>query len=334
MSRAGDTLFFEQPVYVRAWGSAVGKKEGEGPLGRYFDCVGRDNRFGQDTWEKAERRMTLLAVDAALSRGGLSPSAPDCALGGDLLNQCIATAFALRDLGLPFLGLYGACSTMAESLLLGAALVSGGFAACPLCMASSHFCSAERQYRFPLEYGGQRPPSAQWTATACGAVVLSPHPGPIRVTAATLGRVYDPGVTDASNMGAAMAQSAYETVRTYLGDSGRRPEDFDALYTGDLAMIGRGVTARLLAEDGLDFGSRYRDCGMLLYGQEQDVHAGASGCGCSAAVLCGSILPDLASGKLRRVLFCGTGALMSPVSQNQGETIPGVCHLVALEGCP
>lgn len=332
MSRRGDTLLLDAPVYVETWGSAVGTKEGCGPLGPCFDYVARDNRFGKRTWEQAERRMVELACDAALSRQGLELSQLDCALGGDLLNQCISTAFAMRGMGLPYLGLYGACSTMAESLLLGAVLTAGGFSGRTLCLASSHFCSAERQYRYPLEYGGQRPPCAQWTATACGAAVLSDKKGPVRLTAATVGRIYDPGVTDSANMGAAMAQSAYETLRTFFRDSDSGPEAYDLIVTGDLGHIGRRIVIELFRRDGVPLDERYQDCGCLLFNDSQDVHAGASGCGCSAAVLCGRLLPDLACGKLRQVLFCGTGALMSPVSSNQGESIPGVCHLIRLEG--
>ena len=332
MNRVGDTLFFPAPVWVGTWGAAVGTKEGEGPLGNCFDHVTRDNRFGKKTWEQGESRMVELACEAALSKTGLELSQIDCALGGDLLNQCISTGFAARGLGVPWFGLYGACSTMAESLILGAALVSGRFARRTLCLASSHFCSAERQYRYPLEYGGQRPPTAQWTATACGAAVLQSLPAAVGITAATPGRVYDPGITDSSNMGAAMAQSAYETLRTFFRDSGTGPEHYDLMLTGDLASLGHGVVRELFRRDGVELGDRYQDCGMLLYDESQDVHAGGSGCGCSAAVLCGRILPDLAAGKLKNVLFCGTGAMMSPTSANQGESIPGICHLVCLEG--
>ena len=328
----GDGWTFVPPVYVRAWGSAVGSKEAQGPLGGRFDVIAGDNRFGRPTWEKAETEMISLACRAALDKGALPPEALDLCLGGDLLNQCISSSFAMRGLGRPYFGLYGACSTMAEGLILGAALVSGGFGENILALASSHFCSAERQYRYPLEYGGQRPPSAQWTATACGAVILSKQAGPVRVTAALPGRIYDPGVRDPANMGAAMAQSAYETLRTWFGESRTGPEDYDLILTGDLAQVGSDVVRALFSRDGVELGSRYRDCGCLLFSPEQDAHAGASGCGCSAAVQCGEILPRLASGALKRVLFCGTGALMSPVSSNQGESIPGICHLVRLEG--
>lgn len=336
MKRRGDTLFFDPPVWVESCAAAGGTKEGQGPLGPLFDYTARENRFGCRTWEQGERKMVETACAHALNKAELSPADLSFALGGDLLNQCISTSFAMRELGVPYLGLYGACSTMAESLLLGSALLSGGFGGRALCLASSHFCSAERQYRYPLEYGGQRPPCAQWTATACGAVVLCGEKKRIGITAATVGRIYDPGVTDSANMGAAMAQSAYETLRTFFQDSGQRPEDFDGIYTGDLASVGEALVRQLFRQDGVELGARYQDCGTLLYDETQDAHAGASGCGCSAAVLCCRLLPELARGEKGRILFCGTGALMSPVSANQGESIPGICHLIRLEamsGC-
>lgn len=332
--RKGDTVFFERPVYLQSAAAAVGKKEAEGPLGNYFDYTGKDNRFGASTWEKAESRMVEIACTQALDKAGLAPGEVACGLGGDLLNQCISTGYAMRTLGIPWLGLYGACSTMAESLILGATLVSGGFAERTMCLASSHFCSAERQYRFPLEYGGQRPPTSQWTATACGAVILGKEKKGPAVTACTVGRIYDPGIRDASDMGAAMAESAYETLRTFFRDSGTAPEDYDLIATGDLASVGYGVVRELFRRDGIELDERYQDCGMQLFRTEQDVHAGASGCGCSAAVLCAKILPELASGKLKNALFCGTGALMSPLSVSQGESIPGICHLIRWEAMP
>jgi len=331
--RTGDTFFFEKTPYIHAYAACTGKKEGEGPLGRSFDHVSQDNRFGQKTWEQAESRMIQTAYTIAMKKAGLSRHHIDLCMGGDLLNQCIATSFGMRQLGAPFLGLYGACSTMAEGLLIGSVMTAAGWGKHVLCTAASHFCSAERQYRFPLEYGGQRPPTAQWTATAAGAVILTPTRQKVRVTAATPGRIFDPGVTDANNMGAAMAQSAYETLRAFFRDSDTGPDDYDLIATGDLAQIGAGIVRELFAADGVTLGHNYTDCGLLLYSKTQDVHAGASGCGCSAAVLCGHILPRLESGKLRRVLFCGTGALLSPTSAAQGESIPGVCHLVCLEGC-
>lgn len=330
--KKGDTFFLHAtPVYIRGSGCCGGKKEGEGPLGHNFDHIGTDNRFECETWEKSEMRMVEIAGEIALKKAGLSGDSIDVAVGGDLLNQCISTSFAMRQIGVPFLGLYGACSTMAEGILVGSMLLAAGFGQNVLATASSHFCSAERQYRYPLEYGGQRPPSAQWTATASGAVVLSLQPSDIRVRSVTVGRVFDPGVTDASNMGPAMAQAAYESLKTHFRDTGTGPKDYDLIATGDLAKIGEGVVRRLFYADGVEMGGQYCDCGCMLYSQEQDVCAGASGCGCSAAVLCSNIIPKMKMGDYRRVLFAGTGALLSPVSTNQGESIPGICHVVSME---
>ena len=332
--RKNDVYFFERPAWVRTYSACVGKKEGEGPLGKCFDVVAGDDRFGQETWEQAERTMVQTSLNGAIQKARLQPGEIGCILGGDLLNQCVSTSYAVRDMGTRFFGLYGACSTMAESLILGAALVAGGMEDRVLCTASSHFCSAERQYRYPLQYGGQRTPTAQWTATASGTVMLTAEQegGRVAVTRAMAGRIFDPGVTDAANMGAAMAQAAFETLRGYFATTGEDPAAYDLIVTGDLAAVGRDVVLELAREEGIDFQGRYTDCGLLLYDREaQDVHAGGSGCGCSAAVLCGSILPDLEQGRLRRVLFCGTGALLSPLTTSQGESIPGICHLVCLE---
>ena len=332
--RKNDVYFFDRPAWVRTYSVCVGKKEGEGPLGKCFDVVAGDDRFGQETWEQAERTMVQTSLCGAIQKARLQPGEIGCILGGDLLNQCVSTSYAVRDLGTRFFGLYGACSTMAESLILGAALVAGGMEDRVLCTASSHFCSAERQYRYPLQYGGQRTPTAQWTATASGSVLLTARQegGRVAVTRAMAGRIFDPGVTDAANMGAAMAQAAFETLRGYFATTGEDPAAYDLIVTGDLAAVGRDVVLELAREEGIDFQGRSTDCGLLLYDREaQDVHAGGSGCGCSAAVLCGSILPDLERGRLRRVLFCGTGALLSPLTTSQGESIPGICHLVCLE---
>ncbi len=334
MKKQGSTYLLERPVYVAGYAACVGTKEGQGPLGSSFDVVLSDNRYGQDTWEKAESSMVETAARKAIEKAGLQEQDIGCALGGDLLNQCIASGYAMRQLGQPYFGLYGACSTMAESLLLGGALIAGGFESHALCMASSHFCSAERQYRYPLEYGGQRTPTAQWTVTGAGAVVLTSRHGPIRLVRATPGRVYDPGIKDAANMGAAMAQSAYETLRTFFQDTGTGPSDYDLIVTGDLGYIGSQMLETLFRGDGMPLGDQYTDCGLLIYDRnQQDVHAGGSGCGCCASVLCAHILPRMQQGQLRRVLVCATGAMMSPVSVNQGESIPGICHLLELEVC-
>jgi len=335
MRKQGDTYLLDDgPVYLLSHGCCVGRKEGEGPLAGRFDQAGQDNWFGESTWEKSECRMVQLACRTAMKKAGLHPHQIGCALGGDLLNQCVSTSFAMRALGVPFLGLYGACSTMAESMLLGSVLVGAGLETTVLCSASSHFCSAERQYRYPLEYGGQRTPTAQWTATAAGAVILTDRPTGVAVTALLPGRIFDPGVKDAANMGAAMAQAAFETVHRFLQDTGTGPEDYDLIVTGDLSAVGKGILLELFRDEGVELKSVYDDCGMMLYDGTQDVHAGGSGCGCSAAVLCAYLLPALEQGLLKKVLFCGTGALLSPLTANQGESIPGICHAVLLEAVP
>ncbi len=320
------------PPRVLSYASVVGKKEGEGPLSRDFDYISNDNTFGEQTWEKAESRMMSMAFERVLNKGQLPPEQLGCVLGGDLLNQCISTTFALRPTNVPFFGLYGACSTMAEGLVLASCLVDGGFERTVCAITSSHFCAAERQYRYPLEYGGQRPQTAQWTATASGAVVLHKGGKGVKITKATPGRIADPGVTAQTNMGAAMALSAYETLQTYFQDTKTGPTDhYDLIVTGDLGKVGHQIVLDLFQRDGVDMRPTYDDCGLLLYDGTQDVHSGGSGCGCSAAVLCSYLLKALEQKIFRKVLFCGTGALLSPTSSNQGQSIPGICHLVCLE---
>ena len=321
------------PPVIIGHGSAAGNKETAGPLGRGFDRTCKDDTFGEKSWEKAESQMQQLALDAALARAGLHTADLDILLAGDLLNQCIGSSFAARQAAVPYLGLYGACSTMGESLALAALLLSGGYGRYAAAVTSSHFCSAERQYRTPLEYGGQRTPTAQWTATAAGAVVLTSggRKGPA-VTCVTVGKVVDKGIKDANNMGAAMAPAAYDTLKTHFEDTGRSPDYYDLIVTGDLGRLGREIVCDFFARDGAPL-SNYNDCGLLLFdGEDQDVHCGGSGCGCSAAVLNGYLIPGLLSGRWRRILFCPTGALLSPTSTQQGESIPGVCHAVAIEG--
>ena len=324
----GQTLRLVKPVYAVSWAAAGGQKEGDGPLGQGFDWISEDSYFGCDSWEKAESAMIRGALVRCLEKAGRQP---DCILGGDLLNQCISSAFAVKDTGLPYLGLYGACSTMAEGLGLAALLTEGGLsAACAL--TGSHFCAAERQYRFPLEYGGQRTPTAQWTVTGAGAVLAAKEGRGPRITHVTPGRIVDAGITDACNMGAAMAPAAFDTILAHFRDTGRSFDDYDAVFTGDLGAIGHDILQDLLQREGLSPGMKYLDCGVLIYDlKTQDVHAGGSGCGCSAAVLCAHILPAMTRGVWRRVLFAGTGALMSPLSCQQGCSIPAVCHVVALE---
>ncbi len=326
------TVALGQPPALTGWASVAGKKEGEGPLAAQFQYVGADDSFGEKSWEKAESAMQRLAFSYALDKAGVTASELDYVLSGDLLNQCIGSSFAMRGQEVPFYGLYGACSTMAESLSLGAMLLSGGFGRRAVAMSSSHFCSAERQYRTPLEYGSQRTPTAQWTVTGAGAVVLEAEGTGPRVTHVTTGKIVDKGVKDPANMGAAMAPAAYDTIRTHLAETGRKPSFYDLIVTGDLGELGRDILLDFFHRDGVEL-KNLSDCGLLVYDRErQDVHCGGSGCGCSAVVLTSLLLPGLEQGRWKHILFCGTGALLSPTSTQQGESIPGICHAAALEG--
>lgn len=322
----------EAPV-ITHWASVAGKREAEGPLANTFDIKCRDTYFGQKTWEQAEKHMQQQALRKLLQKAELTPQEVDLVFSGDLLNQCIGSSFTLRNTGIPHLGLYGACSTMSESLLLASMAVGGGFADQVVAMTSSHFASSERQYRFPLGYGGQRTPTSQWTVTGSGAaLVCSQGKGP-RITACTIGTVTDLGIRDANNMGAAMAPAAYATIRSHFEDLKTGPEEFDRIITGDLGQIGKEMLLELARMDGLSLGGKLEDCGTLVFDNTvQDVHAGGSGCGCSAISLCGSLLSQLKAGKLKKILFCGTGALLSPTSTQQGLPIPGVCHAVCIQG--
>ena len=325
------TVALQDPPSVIGSASVVGKKEGEGPLAATFDHISQDDTFGERSWEKAESAMQKLALAAALNKAGLSVSGLDYLLAGDLLNQCIGSGFAVRGQDVPFFGLYGACSTMAESLSLAAMLLDGGYGTKIAAMTSSHFCSAERQYRSPLEYGGQRTPTAQWTVTGSGCVILADQgPGPY-VTHVTTGKIVDKGIKDAANMGAAMAPAAYATIAAHFQDTGRKPSDYDLIITGDLGQLGRDIVADWFHRDGMEL-KNFNDCGTLIYDLEgQDVHCGGSGCGCSAVVLAGMLLNGMAGGRWKRILFCGTGALLSPTSSQQGESIPSICHAVTLD---
>ena len=331
------TVRLGAPPSVAAGACVVGRKEGQGPLRQCFDFISEDSYFGEQTWEKAESAMLRQCFALACDKAKTPPSEIDCLFAGDLLNQCIGSTFALRGCGRPLFGLYGACSTMAETLALAAMAIDGGFAKATAAMTCSHFCSAERQFRFPLEYGAVRTPTAQWTVTGAGALVLRDEgPGPY-VTHVTAGKIVDAGITDANNMGAAMAPAAYDTIRTHFEDTGRAPDYYDAIVTGDLGSIGHQIVRERFLADGVDLGVCFMDCGMLIFDPAaQDVHAGGSGCGCSASVLCGHLLARMREGCWPRLLFCATGALLSTTSAQQGESIPGICHAVALEmdrGC-
>ena len=325
-------LLPEMPV-ITAWASVAGKKESEGPLNHYFDMTSQDTYFGQKTWEQAEGHMQKCALDILVKKAGCSRQQLGLVLSGDLLNQCIGSSFSLRNSGIPHLGLYGACSTMAESLLVASMAVTGGFSDKVVAMTSSHFASSERQYRFPLGYGGQRTPTAQWTVTGAGAALLCTAGKGPRIQSCTVGTVTDLGIKDANNMGAAMAPAAYATIKTHMEDLGIGPEYYDLIVTGDLGQLGKDVLLELAKKDGMSLGGKLTDCGTLVFDQAtQDVHAGGSGCGCSSITLCGYLLNQLNSKKIKRLLFCGTGALLSPTSTQQGLPIPGVCHAVAITG--
>ena len=323
----------ELPSRPRIIASAAvgGKREGEGPLKDCFDRVSADSYFGEESWERAESHMIRECFDLACNKAGLA-AAPDYIIAGDLLNQCVSSAFAMKDSGAPYFGVYGACSTMAESLTLAAMLVDGGYAETACAVTGSHFCTAERQYRYPLEYGGQRTPTSQWTVTGAGAAIAGAHGRGPYISHVTTGRIVDAGINDANNMGAAMAPAAYDTLCAHFADTGRAPEYYDAIFTGDLGALGHDIVQDMFAADGVKLGTRYMDCGVLIYDlRTQDVHAGGSGCGCCASVLCGHILPAMRKGIWKRVLVAATGALMSPTSAQQGASIPGICHAVAIE---
>lgn len=321
----------QSPV-ITAWASTAGKKESEGPLAHTFDITSQDTWFGQRTWEQAEKQLQRMTLGKLAEKANMRMTDFELVFSGDLLNQCIGSSFSLRNTGIPHIGLYGACSTMAESLLMASMAVGGGFADHAVAMTSSHFASSERQYRFPLDYGGQRTPTAQWTVTGSGAALVCRDGKGPRITGCTIGTVTDLGIKDASNMGAAMAPAAYATISAHLKDFEKKPEDYDLIVTGDLGQVGKEMLLELAKRDGLSLGGRLEDCGTLVFDREnQDVHAGGSGCGCSAVTLCGYFLDRLNSGKLNSILFCGTGALLSPTSTQQGLPIPGVCHAVIIE---
>jgi stage V sporulation protein AD len=322
---------------ILAAASVVGGKEHAGPLGGHFDFFNDSDRFGQDTWERAESEMQRIALSAVLDKAGVTQEQVDMLFAGDLLNQCVGSSYGLLSYDIPYFGLYGACSTSVEGLILASAMIGGGHAAITAAVTSSHNAAAERQFRTPLEYGGQRPPTGQWTVTGAGAFLLCDpnitEKQPLaRVSAALPGIVVDLGITDANNMGAAMAPAAVSTLTRYFTLSGTAPSDYDLIVTGDLGWEGSRILCDLMEAEGLDIASRHNDCGKMIFSRNtQDTHCGGSGCGCAAVVLGGYLLPKLKAGKLRRILFMATGAMMSPDSVKQGQSIPGVAHLICLE---
>jgi len=324
------TAALANPPSFAGHANVAGKKEGAGPLARSFDYIAEDDTFGEATWEKSESAMQKQALSLALNKAGQSAAGLDWLFAGDLLNQCIGSSYAARSQNIPFFGLYGACSTMGEGLALASMTLDGGFGEWAGVVVSSHFCTAERQYRTPLEYGGQRTPTAQWTVTASGAAILAREgPGPY-ITHVTVGKIVDKGIKDANNMGAAMVPAACDTIQAHFRDTGRTPNFYDLIVTGDLGVLGSELLLELLKKDGYTL-SNHADCGVLIFdAKDQDVHCGGSGCGCSASVLTGYLLNGMREGRWNNILFCPTGALHSPTASFQGESIPGICHAVAI----
>jgi stage V sporulation protein AD len=327
----GQTIKLKNPPCILSRATIVGKKEGEGPLGEFFDMVLQDDYFGENSWEKAECRMYQEAARLAISKAGKQAQDINYLFGGDLLNQIITANYAARSLSIPFFGLYGACSTLTESMSLASIAISGEYADLALCVTSSHFCTAERQYRYPLEMGNQRPPTAQWTVTGAGAFLLSNDDKSPYITYITTGKVIDYGITDTNNMGAAMAPAAAASIKAHFEDTRQGPDAYDLIVTGDLGSFGRELAIDLLKKDGYDISDRLIDCGCEIYSREQDVHAGASGCGCSAVVFGAYILKNLEEGRYKRILLLSTGALLSTTSIQQGESIPGIAHGIVID---
>ena len=360
------TLKFRNRPYIISAYAIGGKKEGEGPLHDWFDECLSDDTYGENTWEKSESRMLKTAMTECMRRGGKTTEEIGAVLSGDLLNQLMSSSFMARDLQIPFLGMYGACSTMTESLMLGAVLTDGGYSDNVMIGASSHYCTAERQFRLPLEHGNQRPPSAQWTATATGAMLLSrgiegnsrdgsggkesggtKNTGTelridgagnvyaqrqIRIECGTIGKVIDAGVKDSNQMGSAMAPAAVDTILTHLEETGRTLDHYDLVCTGDLGFIGKSIVRDLLEDAGVSrkmIADVYDDCGAMIYAPEQDIHSGGSGC--SASVFAGYVYRNMKEGKIRRALIVSTGAMLSTISPFQGESIPGIAHAISLE---
>lgn len=326
------SLQFEEAPYIIASASIVGKKESEGPLGKYFDVVGEDDKFGQDTWEEAESTLQKEAFQMAVGKAGLKKEDIRYLFSGDLLGQNIATSFGLMDYQVPLFGLYGACSTCGEALSLGAMCVAAGYADYVVSMTSSHFASAEKQFRYPLEYANQRPKSATWTVTGSGAFVLGKRKSKARITGITTGKIVDYGIKDSMNMGAAMAPAAADVICCHLKDFGRQPEYFDKIITGDLGTVGQEILIDLVKQQGYDIAGVHTDCGIEIFdGKRQKTGAGGSGCGCSAATLSAYFLKQVEEARLHKILFVPTGALLSTVSFNEGMTVPGIAHAVVIE---
>lgn len=333
MKKIGTQTFkLDNPVTIFETASIVGKKEADGPLAKYFDVCLQDEFFGEKTWEKAESKMIKFAIETVIRKSNIAVSDIDYLLAGDLLNQCISSSFGIRDFEIPFLGIFGACSTFVEGMMIGSMLLDGGAGNHALAATSSHFCSAEKQFRFPLELGNQRPPTSQWTVTGSSAAVLSKSgTGPF-ITHVTPGKIVDRGITDANNMGSAMAPAAVSTILTHLKDTDRKPTYYDAIITGDLGHIGKSIVLDLCKTEGVQLSSVYNDCGVLMFDKEkQDTHSGGSGCACCGTVFSGYFFNQLKEKKIKKMLLVATGALMNSTSTQQGESIPGIAHAISIE---
>ena len=325
------TIKFDTPPTITECSSIVGPKEANGPLAKYFDKTLEDEFWGEKTWEKAESKIIKENVNLIISKAGIATNEIDCVFAGDLLNQCISSSFGLRDENIPFFGVFGACSTFVESMSLGAIAVEG-FANNVLCATSSHFCSAEKQFRFPLELGNQRPPTSQWTVTGSGAAILSKNGNGPYITHITPGKIVDMGIKDANNMGAAMAPAFCDTLITHFLDTGRNPSYYDAIISGDLGHIGKEIAIDIAKSKGYNIKSNYNDCGVLIFDKEsQDTHSGGSGCACCGSVFSGYFFRQLKQKKLKKILLIATGALMNSTSSQQGESIPGIAHAISIE---
>ena len=333
MERIGkQTIKFNTPPTILETSSIVGPKEGQGPLAKYFDQCLEDEFWGEKTWEKAESKIIRENVNTLIFKSGIPADKIDYCFAGDLLNQCISTNFGLRDLNIPFFGIFGACSTFVEGLCIGSVFIEGGGATNVLCATSSHFCSAEKQFRFPLELGNQRTPTAQWTVTGSGAALLTKNGTGPYITHITPGRIVDMGIKDANNMGAAMAPAALDTLIAHFQDTGRKPRYYDLIITGDLGYIGKDILTDLAKTKGYNIKSNYNDCGVLIFNKdEQDTHSGGSGCACIATTFSGYLFKELKNRKINKILLMATGALMNATSSQQGESIPGIAHAIAIE---
>ena len=328
------SIAFANPPHIVSSASIAGKKEAEGPLGKLFDVTGTDDLFGEKTWEEAESRLQQEACLLALQKAKIGTEDVRFLFGGDLLRQGIATSLGLEELQIPLFGLFGACSTSGEALSLASMTVAAEYGDYVLAVTSSHFGSAEKEFRFPLSYANQRPLSAQWTVTASGAFLVGKRKSHVKITGVTIGKIVDYGLKDSQNMGACMAPAACATITSNLEDFGRSPEDYDRIITGDLGYVGQSILFDLMRNQNIDIKNNHMDCGMLIFDQKtQDTHAGGSGCGCAASTLSAYILPRIESGEWKRVLFVPTGALMSTVSYNEGASVPGIAHGIVLEHC-